>query len=89
MSIIKHVTLQKIVPHDFRYNPRINLYILNMEVRKTGHKWKSAYILTLFSPKTIRMNSINPLQIDLPGKSPIFLVQISQLDDKKASESPI
>ena len=23
MSIIKHVTLQKIVAHDFRYNPRI------------------------------------------------------------------
>ena len=22
MSIIKHVTLQKIVAHDFRYNPR-------------------------------------------------------------------
>ena len=24
MSIIKHVTLQKIVAHDFRYDPRIN-----------------------------------------------------------------
>ena len=23
MSIIKHVTLQKIVAHDFRYDPRI------------------------------------------------------------------
>ena len=23
MSIIKHVTLQKIVAHDFRYNPRM------------------------------------------------------------------
>ena len=25
MSIIKHVTLQKIVAHDFRYDPRITL----------------------------------------------------------------
>ena len=25
MSIIKHVTLQKIVAHDFRYDPRRNL----------------------------------------------------------------
>ena len=25
MSIIKHVTLQKIVAHDFRYDPRINI----------------------------------------------------------------
>ena len=26
MSIIKHVTLQKIVAHDFRYDPRICVY---------------------------------------------------------------
>ena len=25
MSIIKHVTLQKIVAHDFRYDPRISI----------------------------------------------------------------
>ena len=29
MSIIKHVTLQKIVAHDFRYDPRIYLYKKN------------------------------------------------------------
>ena len=27
LSIIKHVTLQKIVAHDFRYDPRIKLGI--------------------------------------------------------------
>ena len=27
MSIIKQVTLQKIVAHDFRYDPRIYIYI--------------------------------------------------------------
>ena len=27
MSIIKYVTLQKIVAHDFRYDPRIFIYI--------------------------------------------------------------
>ena len=27
MSIIKHVTLQKIVAHDFRYDLRIYIYI--------------------------------------------------------------
>ena len=27
MSIIKHVTLQKIVAHDFRYDPRVCVYI--------------------------------------------------------------
>ena len=28
MSIIKHVTLQKIVAHDFRYHPRILSYVV-------------------------------------------------------------
>ena len=27
MSIIKHVTLQKIVAHDFRYDPRVCVYV--------------------------------------------------------------
>ena len=31
MSVTKHVTLQKIVTHDFRYDPRINsdVYFVN------------------------------------------------------------
>ena len=29
MSIIKHVTLQKIVAHDFRYGPRIIIIIIS------------------------------------------------------------
>ena len=28
MSIIKHVTLKKIVAHDFRYDPRTNLFLI-------------------------------------------------------------
>ena len=28
MSIIKHVTLQKIVAHDFRYDPRTYVWLL-------------------------------------------------------------
>ena len=35
MSIIKHVTLQKIVAHDFRYGPRI-LTFANRESFKNG-----------------------------------------------------
>jgi hypothetical protein len=27
LSIIKHVTLQKIVAHDFQYDPRINIIV--------------------------------------------------------------
>ena len=27
LSIIKHITLQKIVAHDFRYDPRVCIYI--------------------------------------------------------------
>ena len=36
MSIIKHVTLQKIVAHDFRYDLRIYIYIyINNSVKVT------------------------------------------------------
>ena len=38
MSIIKHVTLQKIVAHDFRYDPRISV------TRWTKSKRRSSYL---------------------------------------------
>ena len=38
MSIIKHVTLQKIVAHDFRYNPRKMVY---------GHPKQTAHLTVL------------------------------------------
>ena len=40
MSIIKHVTLQKIVAHDFRYDPRmyfIHIVLTNMFRLALGH----------------------------------------------------
>ena len=33
MSIIKHVTLQKIVAHDFRYDPRITVFLFCFKPR--------------------------------------------------------
>ena len=36
MSIIKHVTLQKIVAHDFRYDPRTSRHSANVSCVKIG-----------------------------------------------------
>ena len=41
MSIIKHVTLQKIVAHDFRYDPR-NLHAASLNTNRLG--WDSPSI---------------------------------------------
>ena len=38
MSIIKHVTLQKIVAHDFRYHPRISLCLMWCQVKKVNQE---------------------------------------------------
>ena len=38
MSIIKHVTLQKIVAHDFRYDPRITKYATEVTLLDSQHK---------------------------------------------------
>ena len=32
MSIVKHVTLQKIVAHDFRYDPRNKVQDVNIKI---------------------------------------------------------
>ena len=51
MSIIKHVTLQKIVAHDFRYVLRIYIYIyIHTHTHTHTHKWwaKSRYTVIIF-----------------------------------------
>ena len=53
MSIIKHVTLQKIVAHDFRYDPRIYSYI-----KRTA---KSLCILILIN-ENISVNFVSSLK---------------------------
>ena len=40
MSIIKHVTLQKIVAHDFRYDLRIYVHVLHNVQAPGGQKYK-------------------------------------------------
>ena len=40
MSIIKHVTLQKIVAHDFRYDPRVlTLCLLALTAGNSSRRW--------------------------------------------------
>ena len=43
MSIIKHVTLQKIIAHDFRYDPRIYLEKHAIEI-KVGTRCADVYM---------------------------------------------
>ena len=40
MSIIKHVTLQKIVAHDFRYDPRIYYKEIKVALKQNNKKCK-------------------------------------------------
>ena len=51
MSIIEHVTLQKIVAHDFRYDPRI----------KTSHSCYRNSVMLLLTDSTIIFSHLFPL----------------------------
>ena len=47
MSIIKHVTLQKIVAHDFRYDPRVYVCIyiyIHIHTHTHTHLYEEAYV---------------------------------------------
>ena len=65
MSIIKHVTLQTIVAHDFRYDPRIksgaNLFhLLGTERRVLGYQANSGYN----TPDTARQKVMLTVQME-------------------------
>ena len=46
MSIIKHVTLQKIAAHDFWHDPRVCIYIYIYVVRRQRVKLGDVYRVT-------------------------------------------
>ena len=49
MSIIKHVTLQKIVAHDFRYDPRKTDLVVERPLQKAPPIWTMSQTLVRFT----------------------------------------
>ena len=46
MSIIKHVALQKTIAHDFRYDPRIKLFALQITTVGLSYEYMSTTTYT-------------------------------------------
>ena len=77
MSIIKHVPLQKIVAHDFRYDPRIYLYAKRVNfvlVADTTGTDFNPYVYLHISP----LRSLKDVLPLCPDQHPLFPYRTNQ-----------